>query len=167
MKKQKPLATAGKVEIHRGKFHAFEAVKYLNIPALKKAAKARIEIGRVEGGNREATVVAELRKGMITKLTPIGCKGCSEVKGRAARKSGPTVKKALRAALTRVRELGLSGVKLPIPIRSVSALDIQIGPIIIYGDPFDICIVVDSPDGWTCVECLFGPGICIGPVVFD
>jgi len=167
MKKQKPLATVGKLEIHRGKFKAFEAVKYLDVTALKKAAKARIEVGRVESGGKEATIVAEVRKGTITKLIPIGCKGCTPAKRTGTRKGGTAVKKALRAALTRVRELGLTGVKLPIPIRTISALEIQVGPIIIYGDPFDICIIVETTDGWTCCYCLFGPGICIGPVIFE
>ena len=167
MKKQKPLATEGKIEIHRASFHPFETVKYLDFAALRKVSKARIEVGRVEGGGKEATIIAEVRKGEITKLTPIGCKGCSEDKGAAARKGGPAAKKALRGALTRVRELGLSGVKLPIPLRTRRSLDIQIGPIIIYGDPFDICIVVEEPNGDVCVECLFGPGICVGTVIVE
>src|SRR5580704_5181538 len=86
MKKPKPLAKIGKVEIHRSKFHAFETVKYLDIAALKKASKARIEIGRVEGGGTEATIVAEVSKGMITKLTPIACEGCAKPASAAARK---------------------------------------------------------------------------------
>ena len=165
MKRQKPLATEGKLEIHRAKFHPFETVKYLDIAALRKTAIARIEVGRVEGGGKDATIVAEIHKGMITRLAPIGCKGCSEGKGAAARKGGAASKKKLRAALTRVRELGLSGVKLPIPVRKAPDLGIQIGPIIIYGDPFDICIVVEEPNGDTCVVCLFGPGICVGKVI--
>jgi hypothetical protein len=164
MKKPKPLATVDKLEIHRGTFHPFESVKYLDLAALQKASEAQIEIGRVEGGGAETTLIATIRRGAITKLTPIGCKGCTEPKG--ARKRGAVPKKVLRAALVRVRELGLPVLKLPLPVKNREALRyIDIGPIVIYGNPFDICIVLTGTDGWTCFYCLFGPGICIGPIV--
>ena len=85
-KKQKPLATVGvrpKAQIYQAKFHPFESMKYLNLAALKRAKLARIEIGRIEGGGIEATLVAEIRKGVITKLKPVGCKGCAANKGAA------------------------------------------------------------------------------------
>jgi hypothetical protein len=173
-KMQKPLATVGvgpRVEIHRGGFRAFEAMKYLDVAKLRKTGKARIEIGRVQGGGVEATIVAEICKGMITNLTPIDCKGCSRDARKAARgtRSGgaaPT-KKALRAALERVLQLGYPGVKLPIAVPTAKPLEIVIGPIIIYGDPLDICIVLSYPGGETCVSCLVGRGICVGPVVLE
>jgi len=162
MKKPKPLATIDKLEIHRATFRPFGSVKYLDLAALQKARGAEIEIGSVEGGGAETTLVATVNRGKITKLTPIGCKGCAGTKG--GRKGGVS-KKVLRAALTRMRELGLQPVRLPIPISNTrELLSIQIGPIIIYGDPFDICIAVDDPDGGWCVYCLFGPGLCVGPV---
>ncbi|MFZ0312660.1 MAG: hypothetical protein WAL85_08145 [Candidatus Korobacteraceae bacterium] len=172
-KTQKPLATVGaspRLEIHRGGFHAFEAMKYLDVAKLKKAGKARIEIGRVQGGGVEATIVAEICKGMITNLTPIDCKGCSGGARKAARSTrggSAATKKALRAALERVRQLGYPGVKLPIPVPTARPLEIVIGPIIIYGDPLDICIVLSYPGGETCVSCLVGRGICIGPVILE
>ena len=164
MKKPKPLATVDKLEIHRATFHPFESSKYLDLAALQKAREAQIEIGSVEGGGAETTLIATVNRGKITKLTPVGCKGCASAKG--ARKGGSVPKKVLRAALTRMRELGLQPTKLPIPINNLKALRaIEIGPIIIYGDPFDICIAIDDPDGGWCVYCLFGPGLCVGPVV--
>ncbi len=164
MKKPKPLATVGKIEIHRAKFRPFETVKYLDIAALNKAAKTQIEIGTVEGGGQEVTIVAEVRKGMITRLTPVGCKGCSEAKGGPARKGSAALKKELKAALARIRELRLRGPKLPIPIRTVrSFLDIDIGPITISFRPFNVCILIDNMDGNTCYYCLFGGLIfCLG-----
>jgi hypothetical protein len=166
MKKPKPLATVDQLEIHRATFRPFGSVKYLDLAALQKARGAEIEIGSVEGGGAETTLVATVNRGKITKLTLIGCKGCSEAKG--ARKRGTPPKKALRAALTRMRELGLQPVKLPIPINNLKALlAIEIGPIIIYGDPFDICIAIDDPDGGWCVFCLSGIGLCVGPVVLN
>lgn len=164
MKKPKPLATVGKIEIHRAKFRPFETVKYLDIATLKKAAKTQIEIGTVEGGGREVTIVAEVRKGMITRLTPVGCKGCSEAKGGSARKGSAALKKEFKAALVRIREMGHSGAKLPIPIRTVrSFLTIDIGPITISFHPFNICILTENMDGEICYYCLFsGRFFCLG-----
>ncbi len=175
-KAQKPLATIGSnptVEIHRAKFHPFESTKYLHAAALKKAAKANIEVGRVEGGGVEVTVVAELRHGTITKIRPLGCRGCTE-KSTEARKSGQRTKvapkKLLREALSRIRELGLPVVKVPVPIAGAD-LEIPIGPIIIIiGPPFgiDFCISYTDDDGFYCLACLFTPTpICVGPVVLN
>jgi hypothetical protein len=173
-KRPKPLATVGtnpRVEIHRAKFHPFASMKYLNIEALKKAAKAQIEIGRVEGGGAEATIVAEVRKGMITKLRPLACKGCVEGMSKAGtnrRTANAATKKVLREALVRVRKLRQPVTKLPLPLRSVQSLNISIGPIIVViGPGIDICIRIDYEDS-SCVYCLFSPGFCLelGDVVF-
>jgi hypothetical protein len=165
MKKPKPLAKIGKVEIHRSKFHAFETVKYLDIAALKKASKARIEIGRVEGGGTEATIVAEVSKGMITKLTPNACEGCAKPASAAARKVSAAKKKERRAVLVRTRELGLLGTKLPIPVKSTRAFtDLEIGPIIIRYWPPDLCIIVEYTDGEICEYCVWGLGACISNI---
>src|SRR5271165_572618 len=109
-KTQKPLATIGsnpRVEIHRAKFHPFESMKYLHAAALKKAAKANIEVGRVEGGGVEVTVVAELRHGAITKIRLLGCKGCTEksTKGKSGQRPKAASKKLLRETLSRIRQL--------------------------------------------------------------
>jgi hypothetical protein len=171
-KRPKPLATVGtnpRVEIHRAKFHPFASMKYLNIEALKKATKAQIEIGRVEGGGAEATIVAEIRKGKITKLRPLACKGCVEGMSKAGtnrRTANAATKKVLREALVRVGKLGQPVTKLPLPLRSVQSLDIPIGPIIVvFGPGINICVVIDLGD-WVCIYCLFGTGLCFGDVVF-
>lgn len=168
--KQKPLATVGnnpRLEIHRAKFHPFESMKYLNVAAVKKASKALIEIGRIKGGGVESTIVAEVRRGAITKLRPLNCDGCSKTLSRTAasrRTAGPKHKKLLRETLERVRDLGYPGTKLPISFGATRAAQISIGPIIIgHGN---ICIVIIYPSGESCIYCLFGPGLCIGPVIF-
>ncbi len=170
--KSKPLATFGtspRVEIHRGRFHAFESTKYLNLAALKRASKARIEIGRVEAGGFEATLVAEVRRGMITALTPLACKGCGGdggAQGKRKRAAGGVAKKAIRLALEHVRDRGYPVVKLPIPI--TKDLEIPIGPVIIvFGPGWDVCIVIEWPDGEICIYCLFSSGLCVGPIVVE
>jgi len=171
--KPKPLAVVRsgrhRAEIHRAKFEPFEATKYLNLSALKKAKKARVEIGRVRAAGVEATVVAEIEKGMITKLMPLDCKGCD--KAMLKRGSKGVNKKFARETLTRLRDLGLSGTPLPAALPTKSAMEvgngwIEIGPIVIYWPP-DICISVDYTDGVSCLYCLFGYGICVGPVIVN
>ena len=164
-KAQRALATIGgplKAKLYRGKFRAFESTKYLDVAALKQAKKVPIEIGTIEAPGVKATLVAEVREGMITKIKPLGCPNC--MKHKPETKTGKAAfKKAAREALKRVQTLGEPVMKLPIPIESARTIDI--GPIVvIYDDHFDICIVVDFPDGETCFYCLFGPSICAGPI---
>lgn len=164
-KTQRALATIGgplKTKLYRGKFRAFESTKYLDVAALKQAKKVPIEIGTIEAPGVKATLVAEVREGMITKIKPLGCPNCTKPKPET--KAGKAAfKKAVREALKRVRTLGEPVMKLPIPIESARTIDI--GPIvIIYNDHFNICIVVDFPDGKFCLYCLFGRPICFGPI---
>jgi hypothetical protein len=164
-KAQRALATIGgplKAKLYRGKFRAFESTKYLDVAALKQAKKVPIEIGTIEVPGVKATLVAEVREGMITKIKPLGCPNC--MKHKPETKTGKAAfKKVAREALKRVQTLGEPVMKLPIPIESARTIDI--GPIvIIYNDHFDICIVVDFPDGEMCFYCLFGPSICAGPI---
>ena len=167
VKKPRPLATFGKVELHHSTFHPFESTKYLNINALKKAPEARIEIGSIKGGGVETTLVATIQGGKITRLAPATCNGCAEKSSTKpkAKKSEPSaaLKKSLRAALVYMKEKGLNPVKLPIPVTAKALLGIEIGPIIIHWPP-DICIVIDEPDGSWCIYCLFAPSLCVGPV---
>lgn len=66
-------------------FRPFESTKYLDLKALRKVAKTTIEIGTIEAPGLSATLVAEIKKGMITRLRPMGCVGC---KPRKARRRG-------------------------------------------------------------------------------
>ena len=171
MKKPRPLATFGKIELHRATFHPFESTKYLNINALKKVALAKIELGSIEGGGVETTLVATIRNGKIIRLAPATCRGCAEKSNAKpkAKRSEPNaaVKKSVHEALAYMKEKGLNPVKLPIPVTSEALLGIEIGPIIIGPViidiwPPNICIVLDEPDGSWCTYCLWGPTVCGG-----
>jgi hypothetical protein len=181
-KTQKPLATITrpvKAELYRSKFHPFEALKYLDVKALKKAKQARIEIGSIEAAGVTVTVAAEIKDGSIIEIRPVGCVCCE---GRKAEKkhSKATVKKVALKALKRSEALGEPTMKLPIPVERLGSgevMDIEIGPIIIIldDDGFDICILVDmaadttadeANSGW-CLFCLFGGSVCGGPVVLN
>ncbi len=167
-KAQRALATIDgpvKAKLYRGKFRAFESTKYLDGAALKQAKKVSIEIGTVEVPGVKATLVAEVREGMITKIKPLGCPNCMKHKPET-KTAQAAFKKAAREALKRVQTLGEPVMKLPIPIER--ALTIDIGPIVIIFDDdyFNICIVLDFPDeGMVCMICLFSSRpICAGPI---
>ena len=171
MKRPRPIATFGKIELHQATFRPFESTKYLNINALKKASSATIELGTVEGGGVETTLVASIQDGKIVRLAPATCRGCSE-KSKTRQKAGKSgssaeVKKSVRAALAYMKEKGHSPVTVPMPVTSKALLGIDIGPIIIGPIiidiwPPNICIVLDGPDGTWCTYCLWGPTVCGG-----
>ena len=167
-KTQRALATIDgpvKAKLYRGRFRAFESMKYLDVAALKQAKKVSIEIGTIEAPGVKAMLVAEVREGMITKLRPLGCPACMKRKPET-RTGKAAFKKAVREALRRVRTLGEPVMKLPIPIER--ALTIDIGPIVIIIDDgyFNICIVLDFPDqDMVCIFCLFSSRpVCGGPM---
>lgn len=170
-RRPKPLATIGtrpKVEIHRARFRPFESMKYLNLAALKRAGKARIEIGRIEGGGMEATLMAEVSKGMITKITPLACKGCLPAgrSGAGRRTASAATKRVLREALERVRERGYPVIQLPMPLTTRAIIEVPIGPIIVViGPGIELCVVIEWSDGEICIYCLFSPGLCVGPII--
>src|SRR4030042_3203526 len=129
-KAQRALATIGgplKAKLYRGKFRAFESTKYLDVAALKQAKKVPIEIGTIEAPGVKATLVAEVREGMITKIKPLGCPNC--MKQKPEPKTGKDAfKKVAREALKRVQTLGEPVMKLPIPIERDRSIDI--GPVV-------------------------------------
>jgi hypothetical protein len=182
-KKPKPLATVGTgpiAEIYRGKFIPFEITKYLDLAKLKQVEKARIEIGRVEGGGLEATLVAEIKRGAITKVAPRECKGCQDDRragsdvqtkrredGTGRRTGTAALKKLAREVLVRQHELGLPLPKFPIPLRAAPDLEITIGPVtvVIGGETgVNVCVSYDDDDGFSCYACAFQNFIlCVGP----
>lgn len=171
MKKPRPLATFGKVELHHATYRPFESTKYLNLNALKKAAIAKIEIGSIEGGGVETTLVATIQDGKITRLAPVTCRGCTEkpnIKPKTKKsESSAALKKSVREALAYMKEKGLNPVKLPVPVTSEALVEIEIGPIIIGPVIIDIwppnfCIVLSDDDGTWCTYCLWGPTVCGG-----
>ena len=164
--KGKPLFTLNKpvkAEVYRSKFRAFESTKYLNVAALKKAKRAVIESGSIEAPRMSATVAAEIRRGVITKITPVACRNCGNHK-RTGKGSKSTVKRVAAEAVQRVRGLRLPVFELPKSFSSAREIDIPIGPIVIviFTDPIDLCILIDEAGGGWCLWCLFGGSVCGG-----
>lgn len=62
------------IEVRPVPFKTFESLRYLDVSHLKRAAHARFEVGRFEGGCCRRTVHAVVRKGRVTKLEIEPCK---------------------------------------------------------------------------------------------
>jgi hypothetical protein len=166
-KKQKPLAEVSsplRARAYRAKFRPFESTKYLDVAALKAAKKVTIECGTLEVAGISFQVAAEIQRGMIVALKPLGCEGCTPKGSKKA--SSAALKKTTAALARKLKQGDISQPALPMPLQ-ISAqrgFDIPIGPIVIVigGDIWiDVCIQI-----WIgnklCWWCLFGPNGCIG-----
>jgi len=159
--KQRPLATIRrpvKAKIYRGKFRLFESTKYLDLKALRRAPKATVEIGTVEAPGVSCTLVAEVRKGMVTRVKPLPCVGCK-------RRRLPTskLKGLLTEATRRIEALGKPQPRLPMAFKKVGdSWGGTFGPIVIIIDEGIPCIWIYIGDT-VCVICAFDviQGICI------
>ena len=152
-----------KAKVYKARFRPFQATRYLNIAALKKAKKAVIEIGSIEAAGRSATLAAEIRNGAIVQIRPKPCRNCAKEKA-PVKAHRAELKKVSLEALKRVRDRGLPVVRLPIRITSAQSLDFpDPGPIIIltWNNHGTICFPIVMPDGSICDFCLNGMTICI------
>src|SRR5262245_50314019 len=112
--KQRLLATIRRpvrARIYRGKFRPFASLKYLDLRALRRASKATLELGTVEAPGVSVTLVADVRKGMITRVRPLPCVGCKR------RPLGKTkLKQMLTEVTKRVEALGQPQPRLPMAL---------------------------------------------------
>ena len=70
-KKQKPLLVIDgpvRASVYRGNFKPFAITRLLDASKVKKARKLSIEVGTIEAAGKSATLIAQVEKGMITKL---------------------------------------------------------------------------------------------------
>jgi hypothetical protein len=161
----KPLARVtgkpGKVsaKVYRGRFTSSEHMKYLDMAALKRAKKALIDVGSVKAAGQTIALQAEVRNGMVTKLRPTHCKDCTPAKSQSATSTSARAQ-AAKAALKKVRDLGLRSVRLPVPVarlRGGGTFGITITIIV----DWEWCIVIEYDDGSVCYICTQTPSFCI------
>lgn len=69
-RKTKPILLRRGVEfeLRRAEFTTFETLKYLDVKALERAAKARFEVGAFEGGCCRRAVHARVEHGRVVRL---------------------------------------------------------------------------------------------------
>ena len=142
------MARRRSAKIYRAKFRPFQATKFLDTGALRRVAKTTIEIGTVEAPGISFTLAAEIRKGMITRLSPVSCRGCKP--GRVSRAK---LKKVLTDARQR-REVK-SSPKLPMRLAISRTRGIIIGPIVIVIDEGIPCVWIWIGQ-FLCIICEFG-----------
>jgi len=159
-RRDRPLATIRepfRARIYRGKFRPFESTRYLDTAALRRVTRATIEIGTLEAPGVSCTLAAEVRKGMITRLTPLPCAGCTR---RRAGKG--KLRRILTEATRRIEALGQRQLRLPMRLPASGTWGTTIGPIVIVIDDGIPCIWVYIGDT-VCVFCVFDviEGICL------
>jgi len=159
--KQRLLATIRRpvrARIYRGKFRPFASLKYLDLRALRRASKATLELGTVEAPGVSVTLVADVRKGMITRVRPLPCVGCKR------RPLGKTkLKQMLTEVTKRVEALGQPQPRLPMALNEDGgSWGGTFGPITIIIDEGIPCIWIYVGDT-VCVICAFDviAGTCI------
>src|SRR5262245_20136744 len=84
----RPLATIDRpirARVYRARLRPFQSTKYLDAKALRKVRKATIEIGTLEAPGMSCPVAAEIRRGLITSLRPVGCAGSKPTRISAAK----------------------------------------------------------------------------------
>ena len=151
-RKLRPLATLRrpvKAKIYRARFRPFESTKYLDKGSLRKVAKTTIEIGTVEAPGVSFTLAAEIRKGMITRLSPVSCGECKP--GRVSRAK---LKRVLTEAAQR-SDAFKSSPKLPMRLAISRTKGIVIGPIVIVIDEGIPCVWIWIGQ-FLCIICEFG-----------
>lgn len=151
---RKPIKTA----VYRAKLKPYDSLRYIDVRALARAARARVELGVISTPAGSATVVADIRAGRVAGLRLKDCPGCPSKRSRLR-------KDDLKRIMSQVRVDG--GVKLPMPVTRMfgrMGLRIPIGPIIIViGEPdMTFCIEWTRPDGTICWWCLFDASGCMG-----
>ena len=87
-----------KIEIRQAKLTPLESLKHLDVAKLKKASRAEVELGHIEGGCCSQLVRAVIRKGMVTDIAIDQCPDAAKVTPDLARLLNKARRKA-KAAL--------------------------------------------------------------------
>ena len=120
-----------RVEVRRPKFERSASLAYIDIAKLAHAARAEFEVGHVEAGCCQKTVLAVVRRGMVTALRAEGCAQC-----KPARLT-PELRAMLKAARRRI------GRRRDGPFRPMSVAQFIGGAaeLIIMGECHEYCII--------------------------
>jgi len=69
-----------RVEVRRPKFERSASLAYIDVAKLARAARAEFEVGHFEVGRCRRTVVAVVRRGVVTALRVEACAQCQPVR---------------------------------------------------------------------------------------
>lgn len=148
--------------VYRSRIVPSEHIKFLNLAALRRAKKAVFEVGTVQVAGRTIAISAEVHKGMVVGLRPTHCVACNPKERRSASASSARAKIA-KAALEKVRGLGLQPVRLPVSVARLGGRGFWDWNDIWILIDWEICIVIEYDDGTICYYCTSTPSFCMGP----
>lgn len=134
------------VEVRRPKFQRSASLAYLDVAKSARAARAEFEVGHFEAGCCRKTVLAVVRRGMVTALRVEGCAQCKPVR------LTPELRAVLKIARRRIGRRR-DGPFRPMPV----AQFIGVAESIIVGQCHEICFITI----WgyeLCVFCCDSPG---------
>ena len=140
------LGRIGAARIYRAALDVSPHLRYLNLPALKRARRVEIPIGSVTIPSRTIPIVVVSRSGEISELRAADSSG-SNTRSRSRRRPARKRMALARATHEKLRALGLHSTPMPMPVamltqrRFLPSIDIVITPDGV------ICIRIESSDG--------------------
>jgi hypothetical protein len=119
-----------------------------------------LEVGTIEAAGKSATLIAQVERGMITKLGLQGCCPCSDPKRKS--RSGKDERRVFAAIKERVSTIRGGVPTLPVPFARKADGDIFIPvwpfpPIVIVIEPGTWCIAIMVVGHVFCYICLDDP----------
>lgn len=152
-KQRKPLIELElplRARVYRAKFQAYEATRFLDEGALRRARRATLECGTLKAGGVTVPVVAEVERGKIVALKPVHCESCEPRKGRKLSKS--KLRRVQRSIASQLEAGGFIEPLAPQPIRISRKLGLEL--------PFDPHVIEIGNDGSICIVVIVGTSIC-------
>src|SRR5687768_1106452 len=113
-KKSRPIAIfrhSLTVEVFEPEFKLSPSLRFINVDALSKSARAEIPIGEVDGGCCQHTVYATIRKGMVVGIRAEECP--KEERMTLTREYAAVVAQAMKRLQAKRRR---GGHKFPMPV---------------------------------------------------
>lgn len=138
-----------KIEIREAQLTPLESLKHLDVAKLKKAARAEVELGHIEGGCCSQLVRAVIRKGMVTDIAIDQCPDAAKVTPDLARLLNKARRKAKAA-------LGGRTDSLPMPVETffanvaLSIKTLVCHQICLFGWCITCCTRTDIDNDWYC-----------------
>lgn len=150
--RNRPLLTLNhsvKIEIREAILTPLGSIKHLDVAKLKKAARAEVELGYIEGGCCSQLVRAVIRKGMVTDIAIEQCPDVAKATPDLARLLNTARRKAKAALRGRTDSY-------PMPVETFftnAALSIKTlvcYQICLFGWCISCCTRTDIANDWHC-----------------
>jgi len=144
-----------RVEVRRPKFERSASLAYIDIAKLARAARAEFEVGHFGAGRCRTTVLAVVRRGMVTALRVEACAECKPVR------LTPELQTMLNVVRRRI------GRHLDRPFRPMSVAQFMSGvaETIVEGGCHEICIITVLGHDICLICCKFDGQSWCAPII--